>query len=82
MLWQAAVTAAQQGSLTEFELECDNAVTAFFAQAGTVSFGAPAVAAYLAAVEGEMMAVRILLTGKLAGVQPEKLRERLRDTYA
>ncbi len=82
VLWQAAVTAAQQGSLTEFELECDNAVTAFFAQAGTVSFGAPAVAAYLAAVEGEMMAVRILLTGKLAGVQPEKLRERLRDTYA
>ena len=41
-----------------------------------------AVAAYLAAIEGEIQAVRMILTGRLAGVKPEAIRERLRDLYA
>ena len=54
-----------------------------FAQgAKLVSYGPEAVAAYVAAVEGEIQAVRMILTGRLAGVRPEAIRERLRDLYA
>ena len=35
-----------------------------------------------AAVEGEIQAVRMILTGRLAGVKPQAIRERLRDLYA
>lgn len=73
--------AASGGSLTEFELACDNAVTKVLTGAKYVGFGAEIVVAYLAAVESEITAVRMLLTGKLSGVKPEKLRERLRDSY-
>ena len=38
--------------------------------------------AYLAAVENEITAVRMILTGRLAGVKSEAIRERLRDLYA
>ena len=41
-----------------------------------------AAVAYLAAVEGEITAVRMILTGKLSGIEPETIRERLRDLYA
>ena len=37
--------------------------------------------AYLAAKENEFTAIRILLTGKLAGLEPDTIRERLRDAY-
>lgn len=74
--------AASGGSLTEFELASDNAVTRFLAGARYVGFGAETVVAYLAAVESEITAARMILTGKLSGVKPEKLRERLRESYA
>lgn len=67
------------GSLTEFELACDNALTRFLSQAKYISFGAEKVVAYLAALETELTAARMILTGKLSGVKPQKLRERLRD---
>lgn len=70
------------GSLSEFELACDNAVTSFLRGANRVGFGAAKLVAYLAAVENEITAVRMVLTGKLSGVSAEKLRERLRETYA
>ena len=79
---EKGVQAARGGSLMEFELACDNAITAFLTKAKSVSFGAPAVVAYLFAAESEITAVRMILTGKLSGVQPEKLKERLRETYA
>ena len=37
---------------------------------------------YLAAVEGEVTALRMILTGLLAGLPAETIRERLRDLYA
>lgn len=70
------------GSLTSFELALDNAVNAFLRTARRVSYGPEAVIAYLAAVEGEITAVRMILTGRLAGVEPQVIRERLRDLYA
>ena len=41
-----------------------------------------ALIAYLAAVEGEVTAVRMILTGRLAGIASDTIRERLRDFYA
>ena len=84
-LEQAAARGAEAlsgGSLTAFERACDNAVNAYLRAAKLVSYGPEAVAAYLAAVEGEITAVRMILTGKLAGIAPETIRERLRDLYA
>lgn len=74
--------AAQGGSLTEFELACDNAVTAYLTGAKLTSYGEAPVIAYLAAVEDEIRAVRMILTGFAAGISPDTVRERLREFYA
>ena len=70
------------GGVTAFERACDNAVNSYLRGAKLISYGPETVAAYLAAVEGEIQAVRMILTGRLAGVRPEAIRERLRDLYA
>ena len=70
------------GSMTAFELECDNTLGRYLSSARRVSYGPEAVVEYLAAVEGEITAVRMILTGRLAGVAPQVIRERLRDLYA
>ena len=74
--------AAEGGSMTAFERACDNAVMTYLRGAKLVSFGEEAVLAYLAAVENEITAVRMILTGRLAGIAPQTIRERLRDLYA
>ena len=74
--------AMEGGSMTDFEKACDNAVTAYLKRAKLVSYGPEAAIAYLAAVENEITAVRMILTGRLAGVSSESIRERLRDMYA
>lgn len=78
----AATDAIDGGPLTVFELECDNAVNAYLKNAKLISFGAEPVTAYLAALENEITAVRMILTGRLAGVKSSAIRERLRDMYA
>ena len=70
------------GSMTAFELACDNAVNAYLRDAKLVPYGCEPVCAYLAAIEGEIQAVRMILTGRLAGVKPQVIQERLRDLYA
>ncbi|MBR0040853.1 MAG: V-type ATPase subunit [Oscillospiraceae bacterium] len=78
----AGAEAITGGSMTAFELLCDNAVNEYLRSAKLVSYGPEVVAAYIAAVETEITAVRMILTGSLAGVSPETIRERLRDLYA
>ena len=83
-LRQAAETgkdAIAGGSLTAFEKACDDAVTAAVAAAKTVAFGVEVVIAYLVAKEIEFTAVRIIMSGRMAGIDGEKLRERLRESY-
>lgn len=70
------------GSMTAFELACDNAVNAYLRGAKLISYGAEPVIAYMAAVESEITAIRMILTGRLAGIAPQVIRERLRDMYA
>ena len=79
---QLGAEALSGGSMTAFERACDNAVNSYLRSAKLISYGPEAVAAYLAAVEGEVQAVRMILTGRLAGVKPQAIRERLRDLYA
>ena len=78
----AGAEAIAGGSMTAFELLCDNAVNEYLRAAKLVSYGPEVVAAYIAAVENETTAVRMILTGLLAGVDAETIRERLRDLYA
>jgi V/A-type H+-transporting ATPase subunit C len=84
-LEHAAVLGAEavdDGSLTAFELACDNAVNAFLSKAKFKGFGPETVLGYLAGVETDLTAARMIMTGKLAGLSPDKIRERLRDCYA
>ncbi|MEG0777374.1 MAG: V-type ATPase subunit [Oscillospiraceae bacterium] len=74
--------AASGGKLTEFELCCDNSLNQYFAKAKSSNFGGATVIAYLAAIENEITAARMILTGKLSGVDPALIRERLRDINA
>lgn len=74
--------AVDGGTMTAFELACDNAVNAYLANAKLTAFGEEPVIAYLAAVENEITTVRMIMTGRLAGIEPEVIRERLRDLYA
>lgn len=74
--------AMKGGSMTKFELACDNAITAYLASARLVSFGSEPVVEYLAMVETEITAIRMILTGRLAGIEPDVIRERLRDIDA
>jgi V/A-type H+-transporting ATPase subunit C len=78
----AAASAVSGGSLTAFEKACDNAVMQFVREAKIMRFGAAHVVSYLAAMENEATAARMILAGRQAGLKPDTLRERLRDTYA
>ena len=79
---QLGSEAVSGGTLTAFELACDNAVADYLANAKLCSFGEESVLAYLAGAENELTAVRMILTGRLAGVPSDTIRERLRDLYA
>ena len=74
--------AAKGGAMTRFELACDNAVTAYLRNARFKGFGPEAVVEYLALVESEITAVRMILSGLLSGIAPDVIRERLREIDA
>ncbi len=79
---QLGAEAVSGGTLTAFELACDNAIAAYLADAKLCSFGEECVLAFLAGTENELTAARMILTGRLAGVPSDTIRERLRDLYA
>ena len=57
-------------------------MTAYLGGAKLISFGSQPVVRYLALVEAETTAVRMILSGKMAGIAPNVIRERLRDIDA
>ena len=77
-----ASAAAAGAPMTAFELACDNAVTEYLSGSSMIAFGEEPVVAYLAAVETEIATVRMILTGKISGIAPDTIRERLRDIHA
>ena len=70
------------GRMTAFELACDNAVNAYLRKSRLITYGPEAVLSYLASLETELTAVRMILSCNLAGVNSEVIKERLREMYA
>ena len=77
----AAKSASDSGPLTEFERLCDNAVMNFLSDARRVPFGVEPILGYLYAREAEATTIRIIMAGRMAGLDTETIRERLRDSY-
>lgn len=69
------------GALTAFERECDNALMAYQEKARRTPFGEEVVAGYLFAREAELTAIRTVMAGRMAGLDPDVIRQRLRDSY-
>ncbi len=72
---------AKGGRQTAFEKACDDALNSFLQQSRMIPFGEAVLISYMAARENEITAVRIILSGRLAGVPAESIRERLREAY-
>jgi V/A-type H+-transporting ATPase subunit C len=78
---QLGQNAIEGAPLAAFERECDNVLTRHLAEAKRTAFGPAVAVAYLACLDGEITAARMVLLGKRSGLKPETLRERLRDCY-
>jgi len=78
----AARSAPGSGPLTEFERACDNAVMDYLSAGRRVPFGEQPIIGYVYAREAEMTAIRTIISGRLAGLDGDTIRQRLRRTYA
>lgn len=77
----AALSAPGSGALTDFERQCDDAVMAYLADGRRVPFGEQPIVGYLYARQAEMTAIRTILSGRMAGLDGDTIRQRLRRTY-
>jgi len=68
-------------SLAVIEKHADDLWMLEVKQAKSVPFGAPVLIAYMAALEYQVKNIRIILAGKDAGLSPDIIRERLRESY-
>lgn len=75
------VEAISGGRIAPFEMACDNALTRYLDSAKLVAFGTAPVVAFLDGLESEIIAVRVILRGKLNGISSEVLKERLCEAY-
>ena len=74
-------SAPGSGALTDFERQCDDAVMDYLGAGRRVAFGEQPIVGYLYAREAEMTAIRIILSGRMAGLDGDTIRQRLRRTY-
>lgn len=72
---------AAEGRLTNFEKVCDNALVAYVNEIKEASFSDRVLIAYICMLENEISAVRVIMTGLLAGLSQNEIKERLRDSY-
>lgn len=79
---EAGAKALEGGELTLFERLCDDTVMAEMSEARRKALGEEPVIGFLYAREAELTTIRIILTGRLAGLSTDIIRERLRETYA
>ncbi|MBC7240560.1 MAG: V-type ATPase subunit, partial [Chloroflexi bacterium] len=59
----------------------DNYLITFMKQAKHVMFGIQPIVAFMVAKDMEVKNLRIIITGKQAGLSEDLLKERLRDVY-
>lgn len=69
------------GSLTVFEKACDDALTRYLQNAVLIPFGLEPVLAFIAAREQEQRNIRIIVSGRLANLPAQTIRERMRESY-
>ena len=77
----AAAMALSGSSMAALDLACDNALMQYIRAARLVPFGEASVVSYLLARESELTAVRIIMSGRIAGLSEEQITERLRVSY-
>ncbi len=70
-----------EARLTSVDLKCDDALTEYLKKAKYVAFGEQPLIAFLVAKENEFTAVRTIMAGRFAGLSPDMIKERLRDSY-
>lgn len=68
-------------NLGDIEKFGDNFIMDYLREAKYVSMGPEIIIAYIFAVENEIKSVRIILTGKKNRINPDIIRERLREAY-
>ncbi len=73
--------AQNSGSMTAFERLCDDAVVGYVSAAKRVPFGIETVVGYLYARQAELTAIRTIMAGRLAGLDGDTIRTRLRQSY-
>lgn len=78
---EAAVVALAGGALAPLDLACDNALIAYLRSSALVPFGEAQVIGYLLAKESELVSVRTVMVSRHAGLSPEQITERLRNSY-
>lgn len=71
----------EAGGLTELERLCDDALMDYQRTARRTAFGEEVVIGYLFAKEAELTAARTVLAGRMAGLERDVIRSRLRRTY-
>ncbi len=67
--------------LTHFEKLCDDALSQYLSSAKLSSFSERVLIAYICALETEISTARIILTGRMANIPSDVIRERLREAY-
>ena len=75
------MTAMKGGTMTRFEKELDDGILRYLANLRLMYFGPELLVWYLSVEETNIVDVRMILTGLKAGIAPERLKERLRETY-
>ncbi|MBO7668364.1 MAG: V-type ATPase subunit [Firmicutes bacterium] len=78
---QKAVAIVNEVTLSGVEKYLDTQRMEFVKDALYVPFGIEPVVGYLEAKEAEVMNLRMILTGKISGMDDALIRERLRETY-
>lgn len=69
------------GKLSSFEKDSEDFLMKEARASKYVHFGPEPLIAYLIAKETEIKVIRIVMVGKINGVSPDAIRERLRDVY-
>ncbi len=77
----AGVKILKTGRMTEFEKLCDDAIMSFLDGAKYKAFGPETAVGYIYAKEAEFSAARIIMMGRLSGLEAETIKERLREAY-
>lgn len=81
VLTESIPTLKENGSFTTLEKMCDNRLMDYVKDSKYKSFGIEAIVGYILAKENEIKSARIIMSGKLAGLSSDRIRERLRESY-